>query len=393
MRLMEEVAAAEAALASDEDFDFDQSADEHPRGEGVTSLPLPVELFGSIRPQFSQRYLLKGLLMASTTIVVFGLPGCGKSFLCLDWGLRIAAVREWFGQRVAGGGVVYIGAEGQAGLRLRVEAWKREVGEDREIPFALIPTAVDLLDPEADIAKLEIVLRFLSNLWGGIALITVDTLAASFGAGDENGPDMAAYVGNIARLCLPYDCARMIVTHAPLAVDAKRPRGHSSLWGAADTVLHISGDRGAPARRIHVLKQKDMDPGPDILFTLKSVEIGTDEDGEPVTSCVVQESDMDPSEVRGGRKLSPKEKIAVSQLGRMLEEEGRLPPGDIPDKVLNRARTGKVVEMSAWRSAAISALCTPDIQPDSARTTFNRVKEKLQASDIIGIWEDWAWLI
>lgn len=362
------------------------------RADPTRRLPLPVELFAEIRPQLSGRYLIKGLLRASSSMTLFGLPGTAKSFLAVSMGLHIAASRDWFGRKVTGGGVAYIGAEGQAGLRARVEAAKLAHGFN-DLPFALIPTAVDLLDPAADMEKLRKVLDYLEQLWGGFALLIIDTLAATFGGGDENGSDMAAYVANVERLCAPYGCARIIVAHAPLNTDAKRPRGHGSLWGSMDTVLHVTGDRDAPARRVHVLKQKDDDPGPDILFNLVQVEIGTDEDGDPVTSCVIEESDVEPTTVRAGRRLSPKERIVFQALERAVVAKGMFPPAIIPENVCNRARTGKVASLSEWRSEALSALSTSDTKPDTARRNFDRARDSLQASEIIAVWEDWAWLV
>jgi hypothetical protein len=356
----------------------------------ASNLALPVERFGEIRPQLAGRYLIKGLLSAGATSVIFGLPGSAKTFVALDVGLHIADGREWFGRRTTKGGVVYLGAEGQGGLRARVEAW-RLTYEAEGIPFALIPVPVDLLDPAADMAKVSAVLDQLAAEWGGLALLVIDTLAATFGGGDENGSDMAAYVSSVDRLCAPYGCAKAIVAHAPLNADAKRPRGHGSLWGTADTVLHIIGDRDAPARRIHVLKQKDGDPGDDILFKLKQVEIGIDEDGDPVTSCVIEESDLD-TLAPVGRRLSASEKIVVAALERALAAKGVFPPDEIPDSVINRGRTAKAVNLSEWLSEALSALHSPDKHPDTARRTFDRARSSLQSKEICGIWEDWAWL-
>ncbi len=67
--------------------------------EDESHLPLKVELFGKITPNLNSRFLIKGLLLAASKIVVIGQPACGKSFFAIDAGLHIAAGREWFGAK------------------------------------------------------------------------------------------------------------------------------------------------------------------------------------------------------------------------------------------------------------------------------------------------------
>lgn len=364
--------------------------------DALSELPLPVELFQDIRPQLCGRGLIKGILMASTTKVVFGFPGAGKSFLVLDWLLHIAAnIAEWFGHKVEPGACLYIAAEGAEGVRKRVAAWRRERGLEREaIPFAIIPATIDLFDPKAgDLEKLRAVLAHFHRLWGRLDVIAFDTLSATIGAGEENSGDLGIYVRNVTALCAPCACASIIVHHSPLSDNGtKRPRGHSSLWGTVDSADCVEGDSKAPARKLISTKMKDDESYADIAFRLHQVEIGTDEDGDPVTSCIVEPSDIDPQSLRGGRRLSDKQKITLAALERTLIETGQFPPREIPDNVCNRTRIGKVAMMSDWRSAAMSALHTPDTQPDSARTAFNRSRDALQAAEIVATWEEWAWL-
>jgi RecA-family ATPase len=72
------------------------------------------------------------------------------------------------------------------------------------------------------------------------ALIIIDTLARTFGTGDENKQaDMNAYVTAADRLREATGANVMIVHHSGVHED-KRERGSNVLRGAADTVIKVS---------------------------------------------------------------------------------------------------------------------------------------------------------
>jgi len=48
-------------------------------------------------------WLLRGMLERDTLALIFGDPGCGKSFLAIDWASRIATGTPWRGHAVQGG--------------------------------------------------------------------------------------------------------------------------------------------------------------------------------------------------------------------------------------------------------------------------------------------------
>jgi hypothetical protein len=371
----------------------EEVASRHEEQDRKTRFPLPVEMYGDIAPQLDDQWLIDGLLPYEGEGVVFGPPGGGKTFVTLDMAMHVAAKRPWMGRAVDGGGVIYLAAEGQAGVRRRIDAWKRD-HDCPDIPFALVPVSLDLLRIDGDIAKLVHVISSLSALedWRGVRLIVIDTLAKTFGGGDENGSDMAAYIANINRAFAPHGCLRLIVHHQPWTSDTKRPRGHSSLLGAVDAAIHVEGDSGAPARWLTVTKQKDGEDGLRIPFKLRSVEIGTNAKGKPVTSCVVDA--LNPDDVlpsKPGHKLKPGERIALLALDRVTTAHGITPPADIPDEAINRVRTGKVSALSAWQAATVEALHEPDKQADTASRTFRRVRTSLQAAGIVGIHGEYVW--
>jgi len=353
---------------------------------------LPVEFFRDIKPDLEQQWLIDGILPYAGDAVIFGLPRGGKTFIALDMALHVAAGLVWMGREVTGGGVIYLAAEGAPGLRRRIAAWKRDRNIDDAL-FALVPVALNLLKgDDIHTLKEKIDSVLLEREWPGIRLLVIDTLSKTFGGGDENGADMAAYMSNISRAFETYDCLRLLVHHQPWGPDVKRPRGHSSLLGAVDAAIHVSSDDSSQNRELLVTKQKDGEDGQIIGFKLRSVDIGTNSKGTMVSSCVVD--GVDPAVVfptKRGRRLATSERIALLQLDEITESRGFLPPDEIPEEAINRRRTGKAVRFTDWQAATLSALTDPDKKPDSIRRSFQRIRKSLQATGNIGIWEDFVW--
>lgn len=85
-------------------------------------------------------WLLRGMLERDTFALIFGDPGCGKSFLAIDWACRVATGTPWRGQAVKGGPVVYVAGEGQQGFGRRIRAWSEHHGVSLAgVPLYLSP--------------------------------------------------------------------------------------------------------------------------------------------------------------------------------------------------------------------------------------------------------------
>lgn len=251
----------------------------------AADVPLPIEYFGEIQAQLTNAWLVRNLLTLGGLGLIYGAPGAGKSFFAIDIALRISAGWPVDGRAVQQQPVIYIGAEGQNGLRSRVAAWRQHHGIEDELAFALIPCAVNLLDPNADLPRLIDAINDATARFGQApGLIVIDTLAATFGGGDENTTAMIAYINNLAKLKDAFGATVLAVHHRPKDALNDTPRGHSSLMGAMDTIIRLDG---SDTRMATITKQKDAEAGPAILFNLVSVTLGQDEDGEPVCAGVV----------------------------------------------------------------------------------------------------------
>lgn len=355
---------------------------------------LPMMWWHDVTPQLNDLWLIKKLVPATGLCVIYGHPGSGKTFLALDFAFHVATGRDWHDRKVKQGLVVYVAAEGQAGLRNRITALKAHYG-DQQIALALVPTAIDLQAHNADTPRLIELIKGAAEECGyDPALIVIDTLSKTFGGGKENTDDMATYVANCGLVANAFECCVAPVHHRPKDAESSEPRGHSSLKGGADTVILVEA---GVTKKATVTKQKDAEIGERILFNLLPIRLGEDEDGEEVTSCVVLPATIDMNVsanpvAQARAKLSDKNKIVLRELGQALVHDGVAVPGEIPDTVINRAGTLKVARIDAWRTRAEAALRTgSDSKPDTARRTFDRAREALQGKGIIGVWEGFAW--
>jgi RecA-family ATPase len=134
----------------------------------------------SIDAVLTSNYMIKGFLDRNCLSMLYGPSNAGKTFVALDIAMHIAAGESWRGLRVNGGPVLYIEAEGGAGIRNRLAAIKRERPEMASAPFTLLPVGVDLHGQGDALAICEIMPDEAP------ALVVVDMLARSMGAGDEN---------------------------------------------------------------------------------------------------------------------------------------------------------------------------------------------------------------
>lgn len=73
------------------------------------------------------------------------------------------------------------------------------------------------------------------------------------------------------------------------------------MLGAVSTEIEIVREQGLPGC-IKITKQRDAEDGQEFGFVLKLVELGRDRDGEPVTSCIVLEAEVDPKSRQPGGK-------------------------------------------------------------------------------------------
>jgi hypothetical protein len=74
---------------------------------------------------------------------------------------------------------------------------------------------------------------------------------------------------------------------------AKGSRGHSSLLAAIDMEMEVvRPSKDGPERIATITKMRDGIDGERLAFSLEQIRVGTDVDGDPVTTCLVQREDI-----------------------------------------------------------------------------------------------------
>src|SRR5690606_37406831 len=243
-----------------------------------------LEWFDDIKPVISTPYIVKGVLDLGAMSVVYGPSNSGKTFFALDIAYHVAIDHSWRSQRVAGGAVLYLAAEGGNGIANRIVGLRKTSGVV-EVPLALRRAGLDLLNPDADTERVIKLAEEVANR-APLKLIVIDTLSRVIAGGDENGPvDMTAFIKNVDRIRHATGAHIMIVHHTGKDA-AKGARGHSSLRAATDTEIEISVDE-TEIRLAKVTKQRDLPGGEEFAFKLDAVALGVDDDGDTVTTCVV----------------------------------------------------------------------------------------------------------
>src|SRR5262245_47969522 len=265
--------------------------------------------FERVKPGRERRYLVKGLMPRVGMIVVWGPPKCGKSFWMFDVAMHVALGWEYRGRKIQSGPVVYCAFEGQSGFETRVEAFRRKfLSEDAEpVPFYLQPTPLVLA---VDHRKLvDAIVATLGTQ--APALIVLDTLNRSIGGSESDDETMSRYVKAADAIRDRFNCAIAIVHHC--GHDATRPRGHTALLGALDAQISVKRDDFDNVV-CEVEYMKDGPTGETVTSRLDPVEVGEDEDGDPMTSCVIEPIDNLPRTAKKDKKQKKQKKRNKSEL-------------------------------------------------------------------------------
>jgi hypothetical protein len=201
----------------------------------------------------------------------------------------------------------------------------KQVHGEQDAVFALRRAGLDLLKQEADLQHvLDLATEVKQRGEGQPLVVVIDTLSRIMAGGDENSAaDMTALIRNIDAIREAIQCHIVLVHHTGKDT-ARGARGHSSLRAATDTEIEVGvfGEEDDQARAAMVTKQRDNAGGETFAFALRSVSLGIDQDGDEVSSCVIETTDE--QEFRAAkaakRALGGNQKIIADTFEQMIGE-------------------------------------------------------------------------
>lgn len=220
-----------------------------------------------------RQWLIPSILPKSGIAMVFGPPGCGKSFLTMAWSLCIASGTPWLGHPVVQGPVAYIAGEGSFGLGPRIKTWKCHHSFTGDSGVQWFDETIMLQD-SGNLS--ELLIAFAEDFTTPPALVVIDTLSRCSGGADENSnTEMAKVIASADVIQQQFHCSVLIVHHAGKDRD-RGPRGASSLIGNTETIIEVAPtDEGC---KVICYKQKDAPKFDPINLKLKCVQYGQEEE-------------------------------------------------------------------------------------------------------------------
>ena len=350
------------------------------------------EAFDDIQPR-GEEYISKGVIPAHGLGFLNGPSGSFKTFLALDWALRISSGDPVLGRRTRQVGVIYVAAEAPNGVRKRVEAWKLKHGRTGR-PFEMIGQAPVLQDlaQVGDLAA-EIGLAADDMKPIRLGLVVIDTLAASIPGADENTAlDMSAVMANCHWLALQLGCFVLIVSHTGKD-ETRGVRGWSGQYAAADAVIMLTREEGSDLAAGRIAKLKEGEDGHRFAFRLERVAMGLDDDGDEITSAVVTYEDSPDAAVkpRKQRALNPGEQLVLASVG-YVTDHGTT--HSIPSTVPGAKGWQRAVTRADVRARAlVSGFASEGEKPNTVTQRLSRCLQGIAAIGKVRVEGELVWLI
>ncbi len=350
----------------------------------------------------SQSDLIKGILPESAGLtVIYGPPSGGKSFVAIDMGLCIATGTDYHGHPVKKKPMLYVAAEGQSGMLVRIKAWLAHHGIDSSAlsDFSLLPRPCTIDTP----GELDDLLAAIKELPKAPGLIVLDTVARIM-SGDENS---TADMGKLVRACdriREQTGAQVVLIHHTGKDATRGARGAIALTGATDCMFKVCQVLGGETDVVGLIndRQKDKELVPPLLFDMRVIDSGLlDADGNKRTSLVlIHNPDLKLTSAKGkasgDKKIKLKVKIAKDVLIKLINTEGETPTEAVKAEIEATCKqlmpSDKVIREKRWREECYRSGISGGEQQAQAKA-FREARDELLGLGLIGCYDGFYWRV
>jgi hypothetical protein len=357
---------------------------------------LNIEAWDTIKDE-PVEWIIQNVLPVRAFSILVGPPGSYKSFVALDIAEAIATGRTWMGNEVTNpGAVLYICGEGFGGLGARIKATKINNNTKDGAEIYVIRHQLNLRSSADDFNLLmESIDELIQRTGIDLRLVQIDTLARSFGGGNENdSSDMGAWIHNCGRMQRKLDCALMAAHHSGKDI-LRGARGHSSLLGAVDTQLElqkIAMDEpkdGVAGRGVITLsKSKDGQDNLKFGFEMVHIDISGGLNLADSTSLGVREYQEMIDEQHKKTRTPPTrtgaggvQKVSLDALHKAISEHGEMRLVD--------GKRNKAILVEQWRQAFEAA----QTDKTGIKKRFDRTVMSLQNAKRVEVFDPFVWVI
>jgi hypothetical protein len=329
-------------MAADRVAKLQERIDEaKPNGHETATRPIVLRHISEIVAEKREpEWLLDDVLERNVLAVIAGARGTFKSFIALDWSMRMA---------LTGHAGVILSGEG-AGLDRRTDAWLQQHRENVDVstlPLVALERPVNL----TNLVEMDSLCEAIKAVSPAPVFIVIDTLSKFATGLDENdNGKMAAFLSALSiNLREDLDCTVLLVAHSGHG-DAQRPRGASSLMSNPDAEYIVSRpDPRGMTVTVSRERFKDAPVLPALAYEAKVIDLGRiDRRGKPVTSLALVSADAPPSNAKGRGRNQDKVVVALKEWQRAHPQEGHITSIDIraicKAQGLSRQRIKEVLE-------------------------------------------------
>ena len=284
------------------------------------------------------------------------------------------------------GGVMMFALEGAGMINTRLRATAASMGHGNStLPFYYrdnCPPLTHAASAREIIDGIRAVSKACEDQFGfPVRMIWIDTYsnaAGHTGSGDDNDRAATQKVFNtLRRITHETGVLVGVIDHYGKVVEAGTT-GSAGKEGNADAVLANLGDRennGSLSNlRMVVRKQRDAVSGIELPFEPEIVELGLDEDGDPITAMALKFGE--PRKVQAPKRKSPNDQILDKAVASALRDQGTLftPDESMGEQVL--AVTEQAVRWAFYEMLPRGERETDDQYSNKCATYFKRALTK-----------------